>query len=219
MSETMLREGPMRLLLFFLPSLVLALLLFLPAERQAAKRTLRLADHFRGILPVIFFPAAWDVILLLAGKALLAAFGAGKDKEQVILYLLPLAAGILAGYPVLERGIRRGYQRTTPGEIETARTLGFSEKMIRKKLLAARSRGETIRALVRTIIRIFAELLCGSVTASVLLACGGTSVLVQLGAIVRDIFFWEALGGSLALIIAAEFVLYLTRRGRRHHGT
>lgn len=213
-------EGPMCLLLVVLTALVLTLLLFPLAANRAAARTLRLAAPARGPFPVTVFPGAACVVLLLAGQALLQVSSAGELYAQLVLSLLPLLAAALVGYPILEKGIRLGYQRTTAGEIETARTLGLSEKKIKKRLLAGRSRGETIRALIRTFLRTLTELCIGETAAAVLLSSGPASVLQALLALALSIAFWAVLGGSLAVLLAAELLFFLTRRGRRRrHGT
>ncbi len=119
------------------------------------------------------------------------------------------------------RVLLEGYARTTEAEVETARTLGMSDAMIRRDLLAGRTRGKTREAYLLTLCRFFAELVPGMVAAAILMGTDSFGALCDLKQVGRNAAFLEAMLLSVGILLAAALAVFSAGRisKRRKHGT
>lgn len=221
--EEILTVGWERLCLFclFFSALFSALLLF-PAGRLAAERVLR--KNRRGIaagLPVHLIPAVWSLVLLVPAHCLFPVLGTNESALAVCFAALVLFAAASSAYPVCVRVLLEGYARTTEAEVETARTLGMSDAMIRRDLLAGRTRGKTREAYLLTLCRFFAELVPGMVAAAILMGTDSFGALCDLKQVGRNAAFLEAMLLSVGILLAAALAVFSAGRisKRRQHGT
>lgn len=190
-------------------SCVLTLLLSFPASACAAHHARKKKTRKKERMPLILVPSAVGILLVFVLRLFLPTDLA--DAAAVVL------SAALTGFPLLYHAFSSAYGRTTPSEIETARTLGMSSRMITRKLMMGRSRPEIAAGLLFAAARMFAEVLPTKGALSSMGTQG--SVPEKLSRIFTDRMYWLSWCTAAVVLLAAGLLVSLIRKAADHHRT